>query len=241
MDTNELRTQLSQDFDNNEVMMSGGLYGIIFILNNLKEHHKCYVIAKKFITTYLQEVSSSSYGYDQINEDKIIKIINLFNGKEQIKLIEYYISIFKNHYETIDINFLIKLRLNCMISSLKEKFDFEIFVDVIFKIILLGWKRVLLSLSFVVIVITIIFLHSPYKELEMFNITFHNYSNDYLLNIVYNVIAILLGIDNDFKIIPLNNLGAPIIFLAKIMYYIIIAGVFGQFVLNRIEKFRDEI
>ncbi|WP_313157070.1 hypothetical protein [Sphingobacterium multivorum] len=240
MNLEYLKQQYPQLFTTEELLECSELYSLIFVLQELGYNNYQYKLAKKFIIKYIEEIDDSSYGYDFINLNKLIDLLGLFNPEQRLKLCEFYINRIVQYDQSIEISDLHRTRLKCLKELLKKDFNIKYLSFFLFKVVLERPRYIITSIIISIIFLTIILLPAPIQEMEMFNLTLEEYANNNILNTFYNVIAMLLDLDNDFKIQPLNNFGSPIIFLGRIVYMLIIIGTIGQYINSKFQKFRDD-
>ena len=194
------------------------LSNIICLKRRITPGLSCYKDLKRLICYYIEVIKDEKYGYDSVNLeifDELIKPLS-FNEKEQILL--FTITAFSRELPEFDKKFLFDRQLEnrykkifCEKSYLKFPYAILVYSGASF-------KRVLVFLLLVFLSYFIILLPAPFPSWRVFEIQYESYSNKFLSNHFFNLVSLLLDMDNDLKVKPLNGWGFLLIFSGKVIF-----------------------
>lgn len=183
-----------------------------------------YVDSKNFISIYINSVDSRSFGYDFIELNKIIKIIEFnINTVEKIALCNYSCRLLLTRgFE--DENSTLKNKLNSYktTSILEQGFKLKTIRKLTSHLTSYSIKALMFTIFILFIITLLIFSPAPIEQMELFIIEYEDYSSDYLVNHILNFLAESVDVNEKFTIKPINELGILILVILKIVYILII-------------------
>ena len=207
-------------------------------LRNMGYNFEIYSDLKRAIKLYFTVIENKRFGYDTFKFDKIVEKIKYTPIAHQIELL-YYLKrlLIFNEYEELII--VCDKEINrTKISSLLEELSVIKFRSYqnLFRILFL-WSSLsisnLLISMFIFFVLTyIVFLPAPFRFMEVMEISYENYSKNFLVNHGMNILSMLFKLDLKMQIVKANSIGLLVIIVGKVFYIILI--------INYIVKERDE-
>jgi hypothetical protein len=229
--TNE-ENKLKNDLAPNEAINI--LYNLISLKNRIHKTKDNYKDIKSFINYYIDVIKFSDYGYDVINYEKIEKLINLLEYKEQISVLQYAISVTKRELPEHNKEWFVEKKHKCEIDHIWSQKTINLFPKAFFLYSGLNISRLLLTLLLFFLLTCLILLPSPKFFFPFFNITYDNYSESFIINHFLNIFSLFADIDNDFKIKPINWFGLISLVLGKISFIILIVNFFYRKITDKI-------
>lgn len=202
--------------------------GIRFNLISLKNREgissENYKDIKFFITNYIEYIKMANYGYDNLNYTKIDDLLNFLNTKEQIMILQYAISYMAKELPEYDRDWFIDKKRQSEIKDIFESKKFSLYLKAIFLYLGLNTQRLLLTLLFFLILTFIVLLPSPFSSLAIFEVSYSAYEDNFILNHLINVLSLFVGLENDFKITPINGIGVLIEIVAKLFFIVLVVN-----------------
>ncbi|GAA3956153.1 hypothetical protein GCM10022406_41820 [Hymenobacter algoricola] len=93
---------------------------------------------------------------------------------------------------------------------------------------------ILISLFFCIAIFTIVLLPATDKSFVFIEYKCANYTKYFALNRIMNTFAVMIGLDDEVKIRPLNIAGFFTCFLGKIFFLLIIGNILLKQLLSKI-------
>ncbi|WP_353120954.1 hypothetical protein [Dysgonomonas capnocytophagoides] len=193
---------------------------------------------KLFIKNYLNSKDEEKYGYDLINESKILDIIKMgFNNELEIK-----ISLLK--YSEIQIRKL-GLPENGSIKKEIEKTEYLILkkqktflsrVKCFLYCTSSSIGRIVLTTIVLFALLYIILLPASHEMFAFFQFNIVDFSDYMPLNHLINLVAYCMLLDENIKVVPTTCLGVLFLSLLKLIYIVFVLNYLFQFLLRRIRK-----
>lgn len=199
------------------------LYNLI-ILKNSFGIHNFYKDVKKIIDYYIELIKTSDFGYDSINYKKLDKVLQCLSSEEQISFLKYSISIISRELPEHDIDWFLSKLNKAEINNIIRKRSIIMYPKILF--LFAGTEVLNLIIVFIVFILItyIILLPAPYSSWEIFNLHYVNYSSNFFINHLLNILSLFGNIDTDFKIVSRNGLGLVVLIFAKIVFVLLIVN-----------------
>jgi len=121
------------------------------------------------------------------------------------------------------------------ILHLKGNLNIKNWFLLIVKYSSLNLIALIISLLMVIIIEGLFLLPSWIDGLTLFKIQYDNYSSVFIINHYLNILGSLIDVTNNFKIIPLNELGFTTLFLGKLFFILVILN----FIVREIRKWLE--
>ncbi len=211
-------------------------YNIIFT-KNTEGRLDIYLDSKQFLKNYLLSVDDKNYGYDHIDKDKVVGLINLLNTEEQVSIWKFFKKLCVRYQSEDDwrnyesFYYIAKNKLLKQ-GNLWYLNPVKLMRFIYFRTVYSYWD-LLLFVSIVILLDIVILLPNKYNLWpSTFNVTYDPISQTFWKNHILNVILNLLEFDTGFKVFPLNFSGALIIILSKIFKVIFVV----KFLVDKIIK-----
>ncbi|MCW2119206.1 hypothetical protein [Flavobacterium sp. 7A] len=211
-----LRTEISDDEKSNI------LYNLIFLKKKANLDEYIYKDIKLFIYHYLRHLKSANYGYDNINYDKILTLINLLPLDQKVSIIDYIILNSTKELPEVNQNWFLTKKHNFKIEEIFKLKKKNKYIYGIFLICGKSTTNLLLSLILIFILINIILLPAYNASFELFKITYEIYSDNFTINHILNVLTLFVDLDNKLTITPNNYFGLLLIVFGKILFAILL-------------------
>lgn len=229
MNIEELYVKISNiEYDNH---LKAGLYFSIIQLkrsdvSNCEFGNSIYLDAKNFISVYINSVEDRDLGYDIIDTNKIIKCINLCgNTQEQYRLAQNAYRLLKTKgFE--DESCILKKTINSKKTELIKKSPFctNKYIKLLLHLSTYNLYTIILAISFIFFISFIVLLPAPFANWQIFHITYHHYSNSFIINHFINILTNVFGIESTFKIETNSLFGILSIITIKLFYLVFIVN-----------------
>lgn len=214
-------------------LLSSNIYNLV-VLKKSAGFEDIYVDIKRFITAYLDSILLEDYEYDNINIAKIFEIIEFLPENKRYAMLNYFNSQLKSKHLEIDKNKFIYKKNLYDIQYILYSESLLKYLKVLPNILNLKLRYLIFFIVLSFVLLNLIMLPAPFREMEIFDITFHNYFESNFLNHISNCFSILLDIDNDTKIKPLNFVAFISLCFMKIIYILLFVNYIYLRILDRI-------
>lgn len=206
-----------------------------------KNDKDLYQDIKNFIKAYLQYKEEQRYGYDVVNESKILNLIDLaFENdiKKKIALLRY---------AELQIRRL-NMPENDGITQAIEKAKFQVLKDE------KNWKsylkrflnftsssitRILITSVAIFFLLSILLLPAYSESFIILDFKAGNYTDFFIPNHLISLLAYIVSLDEEIKIVPTNVLGVLLLSFLKILYLLFVINYLFQHLQGRIKKFLE--
>lgn len=183
-----------------------------------------YVDFKKFIDLYIEVVKSANFGYDDINSQKVKKTLGYLELDERIAASRYAVSVMARELPEHDRSWLIKLMNEATVQHIFHLKQYRQYPKAFAFILSNSFSSLLIFLFSFFILVNIILLPAHFPSWAVFKISYENYSPNFYLNHILNVLTLFSDLDNNFKIIPLNWIAVLGSIASKIIFLLIIVN-----------------
>jgi len=210
------------------------LYNLIILKNkdsNKKENYKDF---KKFIDFYIEVVKLSDYGYDKLNHNKIEKVLNFLNFEEQISALNYAISVSARELPEHDKNWFIERKNKAEVQNILCKKQFRYYPKALLLVCSYSIFRLFLIVLCFLLLVFVLLLPASDPSYSIFKITYENYSSNFLVNHLLNILSHFSDIDNNFKIEPMNWFALILLILGKLLFILIIVNFIYRKITDKI-------
>ena len=177
---------------------------------------------KRYLNSLVDLAENGPRKYDIINENKINELLENVEYNDKINYINYLIRILEKSSFKDDIKKFQKLRYKTILkNSIDNHWSLKSICNIIIYFPLLNIYTLTTTLLFIVLIANLILLPAPFKFMEFLNykIEFINLSENYFLNHFTNVTSALIGVNNGFKITPLNIGSMILLVVGKIFIF----------------------
>jgi hypothetical protein len=169
---------------------------------------------KIFIEYIVLSVKERIYGYDYIDTNKLKNMFLYFDPERRYYLYLFLERILKSNGFEEDLMWakteLKKTEIEYLCKrGWKKNGIFKNIFRLIFTLSSLNICSMLMSLLVIVAVTCVILLPAPFQKMEIFNIKYHSYSNNFILNHILNVISGFIGLLCIFRATLLPTLNTP--------------------------------
>ena len=181
---------------------------------------------KRYLDALIELAEKGARNYDIINENQLRELLNNFSHQEKIAYLDYFIRILEKSAFKDDIKKLQKLKYITIVKyNLKTIWK----PTSVFKILIHFPLYNIITLSVTLIIIgliaNIVLLPAPLKIMQIINVRLEllPISNNIVVNHFINVSANLIGVNSEFKIIPLDTKSMIVLMLGKIFMFSYVA------------------
>lgn len=208
------------------------LYNLIaakvkFQIYNIQQ--SLYLDVKQFIECYILSADSQDYGYDEVLLEKIMDVVHHLEPKQKISIMYSTKRMF--YIRGYEVEKITKT-INCL--ERKVAWEEKHIGKAIWLWMSSSLTALLLTLLFYVLIISCIMLPAPLECMEIFEISFKNYSISPLWNHIMNSIALLTGNDEiSPSITPIGIKGISVYCVGEVFFYLLIAN----YALKKIENY----
>ena len=196
-----------------------------------------YNIAKTFISIYLQNIHEMEFGMDEIQNEKIVHVINSFDSNKAIKLVNYTIRVLNRISEVEKTEFYKNLLFTLKLKeNRKSKWHFKPF-----RFVYYYYRKSLESLKGTVVIMVILYflysiilLPSPIERFHCINVKLHCFSSSPIVNYVLNTFTFLFELEQKDIVAYENFSGALILGVLMFIKYITIGGFLYERVVSKL-------
>ena len=151
-------------------------------------------------------------------------MLEYLNYEEQISALNYAISVTVRELPEYDKDWFIEKKRDAEVNHIfKNRIYNQYFKGIMFYFAHSLKRLMIVILIFFAMVISIL-LPATEGSFILFRITYDNYSNNFIVNHLLNVITHFAGIDNEFKVEPVNWLGVLLLVSAKLFFVLIVVN-----------------
>lgn len=215
------------------------LYSIIMFKSQLQEYDSIYLYKdiKQYINHAVSCIDSEMYGYDKLNRDALVKLIIRLDKKQKLEISSYMLRRIKQAgIADEEVWALAMFKKNEMIYLLTDGWNDNNRVYNTLKLILCTTSYNLLALLvwFVIayFILFILLLPAWLDCFQFFEIQYHDYFEGQLANHSANILSLLLGMQNDLKVSPINVFGFALIAIGKIFIIVVVVN----YAMKQLEK-----
>ncbi len=229
MDVKSIYNKISE-IDSNNHLKAGLYFSIIQIKKeepSLRDiGNSIYIDAKKFISIYIRSIEERDLGYDIIDVNKIIKCINIVGDKqEKLLLAQKAYRLLKIGGFDEESKRLRKTVNEKKTSLLRSKpFSLNKCIKLLLHLSTYNIFTIILTSLFLFLISFIILLPAPFSSWEVYDITYHKYSEVFIVNHFINILTNIFSIKNKFNVETNSILGVFLIIVIKLLYIIFIAN-----------------
>lgn len=210
------------------------IFNIINININYYPDEDNYKSIKLFVNHYFKSINIQNYGYDVCNNDKIVDLINTLSYEKQISLYQYVISKSAEILPEYDRDWILEKKHLAEMNFIFASNKWLNYPKGVLLYLNTSLSKLIISLFVLFIFILIVLLPAPFKFLEIINVDFNIYSNNYLFNHLMNTFVNLFDLDDNVKVVPLNWKGVLIMMFGKILFWIFVINFIIGKILDRI-------
>lgn len=208
--------------------------GLYFSIIQIKKHipslrnvgNSIYIDAKQFISIYINSIEERDLGYDIIDTNKILKCIELVEDKhEQLLLAQNSYRLLKAsgfEEESKKIKKIVNIKKTSLLKN--EPFCFSKYIKLLLHLSTYNIFTIILTIFFLFTVSFIVLLPAPFEKWEIYKVTYHSYSEVFIINHFVNILTNVFAIDNQFKIETNSLFGIFSIIILKFFYVIFIVN-----------------
>lgn len=188
---------------------------------------------KMFLSAIIDLAEYGPHKYDTINDESIMLIFNsLKDDQEKLYYIEYFIRQLQKSSFEIEIKKYQKIKIKTIIKISKKKiWHPKSIFDILLYYPAYNILNLCITLFLIAVILSIITLPAPFEIMGMLNykIEYFALSNTFLYNHFLNVISSLIGVNDEFKVVPLDCSSMIILIFGKIFMYIyVIVYIFNK-------------
>lgn len=198
-----------------------------------KIRNSIYIDIKNFTDSYITYIDKKQFGYDEINLDKITDLIlNVEGLSNQYKLLlfTYRKLIFKGFESEAS---LVKEKANKLKGKILLK-DGK-WLKALIHQCSYSFKSIIITLSVLLLICCIVLFPAPFAFMEVFNISYNDYSSNFIVNHVLNIVSSTVLASDGFKVTTSSLTGVLSLFLFKVMYVVFIIN----FLFEKIKNFMN--
>lgn len=214
------------------------LYEIINAKRKIKsnpERYDLYIDVKRFISHYFRSIDSESFGYDSVKYDKFEVMVSVLDYNQQKSIIQYTKRYLKKRGFELELEDLDGLMNRLSVNYYKQNIfrDFNFF-KILPAISSKNVTSIVTTLLIIILIETVCLLPAPAKQLELFSVKFLPLTEYQYINLTLNQLLSQLCIfsDDEFKVLPLNVLGAFFLVLSQAIKYLLVTN----FLFKQLEK-----
>lgn len=230
------KTLLESDTVNNEEIVSllNSIIDLKFLLNYTGSD-TLYLDLKKFIKSYILAVDNKESGYDKINVQVIYDKISKVDLTLRANLLHYLKrELIKNAFLDEADECKEYIYLNKILVFKKQR---DIFCKVKWLLLLSSKNIKNLSISIILlfVIIYLVQLEAPNEFMTLFEKKYVAFDEISFFNNLANLLCMLLDLNDDIKLIPLNITGIFVLGFLKITYISIFVNYFWKKIMDYIK------
>ncbi len=216
--------------DSNNHLKAGLYFSIIQIKKDnpslSSDVNSIYLDAKRFISIYIQSIDERDLGYDIIDINKLKKCINICGNKHE----QFLLS--QNSYRILKAKGFEEesKQMKKIVNSKKTELLYERpyylgkYIRILFHLSTYNLFSIISTIFILFLISLIVLLPAPYKSWEIYNVTYHSYSDSFLANHIINLLSNIFGIKNSFNIETNSIFGILSIIAIKLFYIVFIVN-----------------
>lgn len=192
-------------------------------LNKQLHYNDLYRDVKKLIIFYLEAIDERKYEYDFLNNEYLLKILNIFQEHERVALLDFLIRKLKIHGLENHVGFFIFQKRKNEIKILWARFP-KSAIQLISKVITYNLLSIVLTIVFAYIIYFVVLLPS-FTGIVLFDIKYKHLSNHFLINHFANSLLAIFGMNSDDFAKPINTTGTILAVLGKLVFILLILKI----------------
>jgi len=175
--------------------------------------------------------------YDSIKLNKIKDQLKKVEFNQQLDLLRYFkrklkIAGYESYYSSVA-----EIEYDLKIDFYKNKwYHPKNLYNLILTYPLNGLKNICICLFLTYLLFSLFTLPAFHDSLGLFDIEYHKYSNNYIINHFANTLGFLFGFDSDFSITPVNVLALLLSIAVKAIFIIVVLNVLINKALDYIKQ-----
>lgn len=209
-------------------------YNVIALKQNAFPERSLYAEIKTLVHFYVEYIKHAEFGYDYVNVEKLNKLIDALAIDEQASLIEYTISNFTRELPDLNHDWLLQKKRAIDIEYLFKQHKFTSSVKAIFLYTGTNTISLFTTLVFLFLLTSIVLLPAISDDHVLFKISYHHYTEGYLLNHFMNIIGLFADLEIGMSVEPLNWVAFLLMVLCKILYITFIANYIYIQIIDRL-------
>ena len=210
------------------------LYNLIHLKNKVGRIDQNYIDIKKFVDNYFEVLKISNYGYDSINYSKFEKLLKFLPHKEQYEILRYSISVSTRELPEYNKDWFVARKHQAEIGKILNDKIFTQYPKAFFLYTGLSTGRLLVALTVFFVLVTAILLPAKFEKFAVFDVKYHNYNSNFLVNHFLNILTLFADLDNNLKIEPLNWWALILIIIAKVSFVLLIVNYIYRKIIDKI-------
>ena len=225
MDIKKLYDKIST-IDSNNHLKAELYFSIIQLKKNIptlaNDGNSIYVDAKIFISTYIDSIEERDLGYDIINTDKILNCIEFVeNPHEQLLLAQKSYRLLMNGGFEEESKLLKKIVNVKKTSLLKSKpFCLSKYMKLLLHLSTYNLFTIIITLFILFLISCLVLLPAPSENWAVYEVTYHSYSEVFIINHFVNILSNVFAINNQFKIETSSLFGIFSIIILKVLHVV---------------------
>lgn len=212
--------------------------GILFNLITLKNDKGItvsnYLDIKELVHLYFETIKCNSFGYDEMNHQKLNNLFLLLTPNERLSLIQYTLSMYSKELPEHNKDWLLAAKYMAEIDLIILNKSYARYPKIILLYSSTGFGRLFLLLTLLVILLTVILLPAPFVSWRLFSLDYYTYTDIFLWNHLLNVLSYLSGLDAHFEVTPLNPSGLILFMCLRLLIAVVIVNFIYTKILDRI-------
>lgn len=194
---------------------------------------------KQFIKSYLCYKEEQYYGYDVINESKILNLINKAFSKDKKKKLALlkYAEMHMKRLGMPDNEVIIQEIKNTEYLILKDEQTCISCLKCALYFTSSSIKRILITTLLIFIFLYTLLLPAYNESFVLFIFETGDYANNIYVNHLFSLIVYIASLDDGVKVIPTNIGGVLLLSMLKFLYIIFVINYLFQHLLKKIKHF----
>ena len=197
------------------------LYNLI-VCKHKSLNQSIYIDIKHFINSYIEAAKKNDFGYDSFCIPKVLKVIDFLDCNKRIALLNYLLSTLSREFPEIDVDWVHNSISKAKIDEIITEKNYKQFPKAFLLYSSLKIHTLLITLFLFFVLIFVILLPAPFSFMELFKLEYSDYSSNFILNHLFNVMMLFSGIDD--SITALNGVGVILYVIAKISFVLLIVN-----------------
>lgn len=240
-----LDSQYRSLYKNKNVALLSNTYSHIIqvktcLYDDLSDYHQpMYKDIKLFVDAYLKYLSYEDYGYDIVNTEKIISLVDCIRDND--KKLELYRYIFRKLRR-----YMYDEESDTIAEKIKQQykaclFDKDSCQNRLTCVVQIISNNFLLAVLFLVLLLLIhfcILLPGMNPETSWLSVSTIKYTDLWIVNQIVNFIYYLFGSDLGMQVKANNIYGAVLLLLLNTINVVYVAGYFCSVIINKITLFK---
>jgi len=179
---------------------------------------------KEFLELYVKSTEEKAYGYYELDQKKIFKLVSLVSIEQRINLLNYLNRILKLNAVENNYKWVNKELRRIKLLFFWENRSIKNIIKLIYYLATFNILTLLLTIFILYLFYSILLLPAPYNDFVVFKSVFVNYSNNKILNNFLNTSMSFCNIESTFKINPINFRGVVLELFIKLSLFVLVLG-----------------